>query len=117
MGVFCGVTAELVLAALSSDRFMAPYLQFVARNHPAFVTLLLALVLLAGERMPGLAARWMAPASFGVLAVLALGASSWHLAATRDWAAYILRFRELLATNRGRALACRVRNLSRQRHS
>ena len=102
MGVFCGVTAGLVLAALSSDRFMAPYLQFVARNHPAFVTLLLALVLLAGERMPGLAARWMAPASFGVLAVLALGASC---------------FRELLATNRGRALACRVRNLSRQRHS
>jgi hypothetical protein len=101
VGSFAAVSAALVLAAFLFDGLMVPHLQFVARNHPTFVSFGLAAVLLAGYWKPRTIPRWATPASVTVLVILAAGSFSCHLVATRDWVMYTRVFRELVATNRG----------------
>ncbi len=78
-----------------------PISQFVARNHPAFVSFLLALVAGLGIVRPRFAQTWKSRGNLMVIAGLTVGVVAWHTAATKVWSGYITDFRQLLATNSG----------------
>ncbi len=83
-------------AALVSGAARAPIMQFFARDHPAFIALLLAPAALWLWRRP---ARWSAVpmrSANAVILILALATCGVQGATTADWRAYVARYRMVL---------------------
>ncbi len=99
--LFAVVCAAAVVGTLYIDRLYLPGLQFKARNHPAFVSVPLAGVMLVSLRWSRLQAVWDTVANRVILLALAAGALGWHGVATVYWADYVKIHRELMASQRG----------------
>ena len=78
-----------------------PISQFIARNHPAFVSFFLALVAGLGMIRPQFARTWENRGNFMVIAALTVSVVAWHTAATKVWSGYVADFRQLLAADSG----------------
>jgi len=83
------------------DSSFRPWMQFAARNHPAFVSFPLALLALVSLRWPRLQAAWFTVPNQVILLFLAVGVLGWHVVATVYWADYMTTYREMLARHQG----------------
>ena len=90
--VFLVVATLSALATFRVHALVVPAAQFTARDIAAFMSLPAGILLIVARRQPALAARSTQGTVLGIVAALGLGASLWHVAATRDW----LQFRSHL---------------------
>ncbi len=98
---FALVCLMAVAGTLYFDRLFCPELQFKARNHPAFVSVPLAIVALASLRWSGLQAVWDTVSNRVILLSLAAGTLGWHVVATVYWTDYVKIHRDVMATHQG----------------
>jgi hypothetical protein len=97
-GLFCLMA---VVATLYFNRFFCPSMQFAARNHPAFVSVPLAVLALASLRWPRLQAVWDTVPNRMILLFLAMGTLGWNIVATAYWADFVTTYRDQLARHQG----------------
>lgn len=99
--LFAVVCVAAVVGTLYIERLYWPGLQFKARNHPAFVSLPLAVVMLVSLRWSPLQAVWDTAANRVILLALAVGTLGWHAVATVHWTDYVKIHRDLMASHQG----------------
>ena len=90
-----------VVGTLYFDRLFCPSMQFAARNHPAFVSVPLAVLALASLRWPRLQAVWDTVPNRMILLFLAMGTLGWNIVATAYWADFVTTYRDQLARHQG----------------
>lgn len=90
-----------VAGTLYFDRLFCPEMQFSARNHPAFVSVPLAVLALASLRWSRLQAVWDTVPNRVIVLFLAIGTLGWHVVATAYWTDYVTIYRDLLARHQG----------------
>jgi hypothetical protein len=90
-----------ITETLHSNRFFHPWMQFAARNHPASVSALLALLALASLRRPRLQNVWATTTNEIILLFLAVGVLGWHVVATSFWTDYLASYRDVLSGHQG----------------
>src|SRR4029078_6020908 len=99
--IFAALSISLALASFWLDWLIAPFTQFAARNNAALIVLPLAsLFLLARVHVP-LATAMTGKAAIGIVALLGLTASLWHVAATDQWSAFVTHFSNVLQSRDG----------------
>ncbi len=99
--IFAAVSIPLAIAAFWLDWLIVPTTHWAARDNGALMSLpLAALLLFARVRKPLAAAITGAPAR-GIVAMLGLAISLWHVAATEQWAVYLGHFSKVLQSNDG----------------
>ena len=101
VSIFGLVCLMAVAGTLYFDRLFYPWMQFAARNHPAFVSVPLALLVLSSLRWSRLQAVWDTVPNRVILLFLAIGTLGWHVVATAYWADFITTYRDLLARHQG----------------
>jgi hypothetical protein len=98
---FAVMSIFLALLAFWLDWLIAPYTQFAARYNGALMSLpLAALLLFARAHKPLIEAITRAPAR-GIIAILGMAVSLWHVAATRQWTAFLRHFSSVLQSQNG----------------
>ena len=90
-----------VAGTIYFDHLFCPSMQFAARNHPAFVSVPLAVLALASLRWPRLQAVWNTVPNRSIIFFLAMGALGWNVVATAYWGDYVTTYRDLLARHHG----------------
>jgi len=99
--IFGMICMMAVAGTLFFDRFFFPWMQFAARNHPAFVSVPLAVLALASLRWPRLQAVWDTVPNRMILLFLAMGTLGWNIVATAYWADFVTTYRDQLARHQG----------------
>lgn len=101
LSLMFALAAMAVLGPLSGISAIEPSTQFSARNHPAFLSFALAMLMLMLWRK-GIAdspiAGWMRPA---LLAALLTGSLGWHAIAQHEWSHAITAWRDMLQRTQG----------------
>jgi hypothetical protein len=99
--IFAALSIPLALAAFWLDWLMVPITQFSARYNSALMSLPLAALLLFGRvHIPLTAAITQRPVG-GIVVLLGLTVSLWHVAATEQWSAFLTRFSNVLQSRNG----------------
>jgi hypothetical protein len=99
--IFTAVSIPLALAAFWLDWLIVPYMQFAARYNAALMSLPLAgLLLFALVHKPLAAATTGMPAK-GIVAILGLAVSLWHVSVTEQWSAFLTHFSNVLQSRDG----------------
>jgi hypothetical protein len=99
--IFAALSIPLALAAFWIDWLIAPSTQFAARYNGALMSLpLAALLLFARVNMPMVTAMTRRPAR-GIVVILGLTVSLWHVAATEQWSAFLSSFSNALQSRDG----------------
>ena len=98
--IFAAVSIPLAFAAFWRDYMIVPYTQFAARYNAALMSLPLALLLVARVHMPLATAMTRRPAR-GIVVILGLAVSLWHIAATKQWSAFLTHFSNVLQSRDG----------------
>jgi hypothetical protein len=99
--IFAAVSIPLAFTAFWLDWLVVPTTQWAARHDGALMSLpLAALLLLARVHRPMAAAITGTPAR-GIVAILGLAASLWHVAATEQWSAFLSHFSNVLQSHDG----------------
>ena len=99
--IFAALSIPLALAAFWLDWLMVPYTQFAARYNGALMSLpLAALLLFARVHTPLATAMTRRPAR-GIVVILGLTVSLWHIAATEQWSAFLTHFSNVLQSRDG----------------
>ena len=92
---------SLALLAFSLDRLIAPFTQFAARYNGALISIPLAALLLFGRaHKPLISAITRAPAG-GIIAVLGVTVSLWHVSASHQWTSFLTHFSNVLQSRDG----------------
>lgn len=96
-----GLAVASVIAPLTGISVIEPSAQFAARNHPAFLSFALALLMLVlwrkgidGAQFTG----WVRPV---LLSVLLAGSLGWHVVAQHEWSRAISAWRDVLQRSQG----------------
>ena len=99
--IFAGLSIPLAVAAFWLDWLVVPNTQFAARYNGALISLpLAALVLFARVHAPLATAITGRPAR-GIVVLLGLTVSLWHVAATEQWSAFLTHFSNVLQSQNG----------------
>ena len=97
---FAVISISLALSAFWLDWLMAPSTQFAARYNAALMSVpLAALLLYARVRKPVADAITAAPR--GIIAILGLAVSLWHVGASWQWTAFLTHFSNVLRSQDG----------------
>ena len=96
-----GLTMAAVIAPLAGISAIEPRLQFDARNHPAFLSFALALLMLMLWRTKTDAARIITWARPVLLTMFLAGSLGWHAIAQHEWSHAISAWRDILQRSRG----------------
>jgi hypothetical protein len=99
--IFAVMSSSLALLAFWLDWLIAPYAQFAARYNGAFMSVpLAALLLFARVHKPVAHAITAAPAK-GIIAILGITVSLWHVGASQQWTAVLTHFSNVLQSRNG----------------
>jgi hypothetical protein len=99
--MFAALSISLALAAFWLDWLIVPTTQWGARHNGALISVPLgALLLFARVHKPLAAAITGKPVS-GIVAILGLAVSLWHVAATEQWSAFLTHFSDVLRSHNG----------------
>jgi hypothetical protein len=95
------VSIPLAFAAVWLDWLIVPTTQWAARNNGALMSLPLAALLLFARVHKPVAAAITGTPTRGVIAILGLAVSVWHVAATEQWSAFLAHFSNVLQSHHG----------------
>jgi len=98
---FAVVAVGSGVATVVAQRLVVPAMQFAARNHPALISLPLALWAMRSALRPSATVPWQRRQVIAVTCVLAATVLLWHVVATHRWSAYVADFRSIQASSRG----------------
>jgi hypothetical protein len=100
-GTFAALSISLALAAFRLDWLIVPTTQWGARHNGALMSLPLAVLLLVARGHKPLAAAVTGAPVRGIVAILGLAVSLWHVAATERWSAFLAQFSDVLRSHDG----------------
>jgi hypothetical protein len=98
---FAAVSISLAVAAFWLDWLIVPTTQWAARDNGALMSLPLAALLLFARGHKPLAAVITGAPVRGIVAILGVAVSLWHVAATEQWSAFLAHFRNVLQSHDG----------------
>jgi hypothetical protein len=99
--IFGALSIPLALAAFWLDWLTAPYTQYAARHNGALMSLPLAALLLYAQVHAPFATAVTSKPARGIVALLGLTVSLWHVAATEQWSAFLTHFSNVLQSRDG----------------
>lgn len=99
--MFAASSVPLAFAAFWLDWLIVPVTQWEARDNGALMSLPLASLLLFARVHTPLATAMTRTTARGIVAILGLAVSLWHVAATEQWSAFLLHFSNVLKTRDG----------------
>jgi hypothetical protein len=99
--IFGALSIPLALAAFWLDWLVAPYGQYAARHNGALMSLPLAALLLYAQVHAPFATAVTSKPARGIVALLGLTVSLWHVAATEQWSAFLTHFSNVLQSRDG----------------
>jgi hypothetical protein len=100
-GIFAALSISLAFAAFWLDWLIVPTTQWAARDNGALMSLPLAALLLFARVHKPLAAAITGTPARGMVAILGLAVSLWHVAATEQWSAFLAHFANVLQSHDG----------------
>jgi hypothetical protein len=99
--LFAAMSIALTLAALWVDWLIVPSTQVSARYNVALMSLPLAALLLFARVHTPLATAIIRNPARGIVVVLGLTVSLWHVEATAQWSAFLAHFSKILRSHHG----------------
>jgi hypothetical protein len=99
--VFAAFSIPLALAAFPLDWLTAPYAQWAARHNGALMSLPLAALLLVALVHTPLANAVARGPACGIVVLVGLAVSLWHVAGTEKWSAFLMHFSDVLQSHSG----------------
>jgi hypothetical protein len=99
--IFAAVSIPLAFAAFWLDWLIVPTTQWAARHNGALMSLPLAALLLFTRVHKPLAAAITGTPARGIVAILGVAVSVWHVAATEQWSAFLAHFSNVLQSHNG----------------
>jgi len=99
--IFAAVTIPLAFAAFWLDWLIVPTTQWAALDNGALMSLPLAVLLLFAQVHKPLAAAITGTPAKGIVAILGLAVTLWHVAATEQWSAFLAHFSNVLQSHNG----------------
>ena len=99
--IFAGLSIPLAVAAFWLDWLVVPNTQFAARYNGALISLPLAALFLYAQVHAPLATAMTSRPARGIVALLGLTVSLWHVAATEQWSAFLTHFSNVLQSRDG----------------
>jgi hypothetical protein len=99
--VFAALSIPLALAAFWFEWLMVPVTQFVARYNVALMSLPIAALLMVAQAYKPLGAAMARRSASGIVVLLGLTVSLWHVAATQKWSSFLTHFSNVLQSRSG----------------
>jgi hypothetical protein len=99
--IFAASSIPLALAAFWLDWLTVPYTQYAARHNGALMSLPLAALFLHARAHPQLFTAMTTRPVRGIVIILGLTVSLWHVAATEQWSAFLTDFSNILRSRDG----------------
>jgi hypothetical protein len=101
VGIYGALSIPLALAAFWFEWLMVPVTQFVARYNVALMSLPLAALLIVARAYKPLGTAIARRSTSGIVVLLGLAASLWHVAATEKWSSFLTHFSNVLQSRSG----------------
>jgi hypothetical protein len=98
---FAVISICLALLAFRFDQLVAPSTQFAARYNGALMSVPLAVLLLVARVHKPVADALTAAPARGIIAILGLTVSLWHVGASGQWTAFLTHFSNVLLSEDG----------------
>jgi hypothetical protein len=99
--IFAGLSIPVALATFWVDWLIVPVAQFIARYNGALMSLPLAVLLLLARLHTPLATAMTRRPARGIVILLGLAVSLWHIGATEQWSAFLTHFSNVLQSRDG----------------
>ena len=99
--IFAALSLSLACATFWFDRFIVPTTQWGARHNGALMSLPLGALLLFARVHKPLAVAATGEPVRGIVAILGIAVSLWHVAATEQWSAFLAHFSDVLRSHNG----------------